>query len=280
MSALGEYSNRVAKKHPWLISLALSVGIAFVDYATGTRLRLFPLYFIPLAIVAGARSRKQAIGAAGALTAMWAISNFDPHALPIWAANAASQFAAFGFVAWLVNVHKARADLHKELASTDALTGLLNSRAFIAAAERELARQRRLKSALTMAYLDVDDFKAVNSILGHLGADEVLRQSSQAMRRALRSTDIIGRVGGDEFAILLPDSNPEQVQGVLDRLRREALAANQGLKVAITVSVGAIVFVEPAESVNAMLEESDELMYSVKGQAKDAARVRLASAVN
>src|SRR5690606_31761499 len=127
---------------------------------------------------------------------------------------------------------------------------------------------------------DVDDFKAVNSILGHLGADEVLRQSSQAMRRALRSTDIIGRVGGDEFAILLPDSNPEQVQGVLDRLRREALAANQGLKVAITVSVGAIVFVEPAESVNAMLEESDELMYSVKGQAKDAARVRLASAVN
>jgi diguanylate cyclase (GGDEF)-like protein len=165
--------------------------------------------------------------------------------------------------------------MQQELASTDSLTGLLNSRAFFSAAERELARQRRSKAALTMAYLDVDNFKAVNTQLGHMGADEVLRQSAHAMKRALRVTDTIGRVGGDEFAILLPDSDPAQVKGVLDRLRREVLAANKDQKMVITVSVGAVVFAEPATSVNAMLEESDELMYLVKREAKDAAQVRL-----
>ncbi len=140
--------------------------------------------------------------------------------------NILSQFAAFGLVAILVNLQKTRADLHEELASVDQLTGLMNSRAFYQSAVSELSRQRRKSHALTMAYLDIDDFKQVNTALGHVGADHLLRDVAQSMKQALRVSDYVGRLGGDEFAILLPETSETQAIEVLNRVRSRVLGVH------------------------------------------------------
>jgi diguanylate cyclase (GGDEF)-like protein len=265
------------RRHPLLTALLVTVLVVPLDYVSGTDLRLFPLYFIPLSLVAGSHSTRQALATAVALAGVWAASNYNPANPTVYVGNIASQLAAFVVVALLVNSHKSRADVQQQLASTDPLTGLLNSRAFFAAANRELAVQRRKLYPLTMAYLDVDDFKQINTTLGHMGADGVLRDTAQAMRRSLRQTDLIGRVGGDEFAILLPDTAAEPAFATLERLRLAVLHINEGRNTKITVSLGAVVFEQAAESVNTMLEVSDRLMYEVKGKSKDRVEVRRSS---
>lgn len=265
------------RKHPLFVALCLTSVVAVLDYVTGVALRLFPLYFVPLSLVAGAYSTRQSLATAFGLAGVWAVLNYDPSAVGIYLGNITSQLVAFSVVALLVSSHKNRADIQQQLASTDALTGLLNSRAFFSVASREIALQRRKRYPVTMAYLDVDDFKEVNSALGHMGADEVLRDTAQAMRDSLRQTDFIGRVGGDEFAILLPDTAVESSRTTLERLRSAVLSANQSRRMKITVSVGAIVFEEAPSSVNAMLELSDQLMYEVKQKHKDGVAVRSAS---
>lgn len=265
------------RKHPLFVALCLASVVAVLDYTTGVALRLFPLYFIPLSLIAGAYSTKQSLAAAFGLTGVWAILNYNPSAPGIYLGNITSQLVAFSVVTLLVSSQKHRADIQQELASTDSLTGLLNSRAFFSVASREIALQRRKHYPVTIAYLDIDDFKEVNSALGHLSADEVLRDTAQAMRDSLRETDFIGRVGGDEFAILLPDTNAESSRRTLERLRSAVLSANQSRRMKITVSVGAVVFDEAPGSVNAMLELSDRLMYEVKQKHKDGVAIRSAS---
>jgi len=262
------------RERPVLVAAVVTLLVGVIDYVTGTGLRVFPLYFVPLGLIAGSQAQKHALGAALLLTAVWASINYDPLNMNVYLGNIASQCVAFVVVALLINAHKLRADMHQQLASTDALTGLLNSRAFFRAASRELAVQKRKGYDLTMAYLDVDNFKDVNTNLGHLGADDVLRDTALAMLASLRETDVIGRVGGDEFAIILPDTSAESARITLERLRKQVLAANKDRGMNITVSVGAVVFQRPASSVNEMLELSDQLMYFVKGETKDGVAIR------
>jgi diguanylate cyclase (GGDEF)-like protein len=265
------------REHPVLAACVLTALIAPLDYTTGTELRLYPLYFIPLALVARAGTRLQSAAAAAGLSSVWAVSNYRPDVTNVFCINVLSQLIAFFVVAVLVNGLKEQAEKQRLLASTDALTGLLNARAFFQASTRELAVQRRRQTSLTMAYLDVDDFKKVNSTLGHLGADDLLRDMARVMKESLRGTDLIGRVGGDEFAIILPDTGKEPARGVLARLQKAVFHATRRSEMAVTVSVGAVVFDAPAESVNHMMEMSDQLMYSVKGATKDDVAIRLAS---
>lgn len=265
------------RKHPVLAACALTALIAPLDHTTGTELRLYPLYFIPLALVARAGTRLQSAAAAAGLSSVWAVSNYRPDVTNVFYMNVLSQLVAFSVVAVLVNGLKEQAERQRTLASTDALTGLLNARAFFQASTRELAVQRRRQTSLTMAYLDVDDFKKVNSTLGHLGADDLLRDMARVMKESLRGTDLIGRVGGDEFAIILPDTGKEPARGVLARLQKAVFDATRRNEMAVTVSVGAVVFDAPAESVNHMMDLSDQLMYSVKGATKDDVAIRLAS---
>lgn len=266
----------MTRTQPLLVAALLTGVVAILDNVTGTELRLFPLYFIPLSLIAGSRSTKFSVATAMGLTGVWALSNYNPAELGIYLGNIGSQLVAFVLVALLVSGHKVRADIQRQLASTDALTGLLNSRAFFEAANREIAIQRRRHYPITMAYLDVDDFKQVNAHLGHVGADKVLRDTARAMQESLRQTDFIGRVGGDEFVILLPDTAAGPASATLERLRQAVLQANQERRMKITVSVGAVVFEKPAKSVNAMMELSDQLMYDVKGKHKDGVALRRA----
>jgi diguanylate cyclase (GGDEF)-like protein len=147
-----------------------------------------------------------------------------------------------------------------ENARTDPLTGLGNVRAFRAAAEAEVARCRRYHRPLSLALVDLDDFKQVNDTHGHGAGDDVLRATAQHLAESVRSTDTVARVGGDEFVILLPETDPAQAAAAVGHLRSRPVAAD----LPVGFSVGVVTYADDPPSVEDILAEADRAMYAEK----------------
>jgi len=107
----------------------------------------------------------------------------------------------------------------RQLAETDALTGFFNQRYFHETLRREALRAQRYDRQLALLILDLDDFKAVNDRVGHLAGDAVLAQVAEQLRNEIRSVDIGCRVGGDEFAVVMPESTEDDASQLFDRMR-------------------------------------------------------------
>ena len=155
----------------------------------------------------------------------------------------------------------------EDLATTDALTKLYNRRHFESAARAELARFQRYFRPLSILILDVDHFKGVNDRFGHAVGDTVLIGVADACRSIKRASDISARIGGEEFAILLPETNEEAARSFAERLRKEVTECApivQGEKLALTVSVGVAIATRYTTRVNALLQAADEALYQAK----------------
>jgi len=156
----------------------------------------------------------------------------------------------------------------RHLATIDPLTGLPNRRSFFALAEQEISRLRRHPGSLSVAMLDVDHFKKINDQYGHQAGDEVLRALSEACSECLRDRDIMGRLGGEEFACILPDTSSEQVMPAAERLRAAVasrkIRLEDGREIAITVSIGVAVFQETDSDIDAVLHRADQALYRAK----------------
>lgn len=155
----------------------------------------------------------------------------------------------------------------QRLATVDPLTGLMNRRAFTAAAQRELARAHRYGPPLSMLLLDIDHFKAINDRRGHPSGDAVLTAMGHLLARSIRTVDIASRWGGEEFIIALPSTDTAGGLIVAER----TCAAVAGLKVEdtagepipVTASVGLAVY-EPGESLDSLVDRADRAMYAAK----------------
>lgn len=156
-------------------------------------------------------------------------------------------------------------DQLQDIALTDELTGLPNRRRWQEDLERELARARRSANRLCVAMVDLDGFKEFNDTRGHQAGDEVLRRTSVAWSGVLRASDILGRYGGDEFLLLLPDCPLDEAQRVVARLRA---STPPGLtcSVGLTTSVG-------DEGAEAVLGRADSALYDAKRRGRDSAVV-------
>lgn len=183
--------------------------------------------------------------------------------------NAFTQVIVFTAVDVLVARLRQAHDNQAVLARTDFLTSLLNRRAFFEEAEKELERSRRYEIPLTLAYLDCDEFKAVNDRYGHQAGDEVLKTVSIVLRTELRSSDYSARIGGDEFACLLVETNVEAAQLALGKLQSALVAAfHSSPTPGVTFSIGAICFVAAPSSVEEMISSADQAMYQSKQKGK------------
>lgn len=143
-------------------------------------------------------------------------------------------------------------------AMTDSLTGLLNRRAAHDTFEREAARATREQSPLCLVLLDLDDFKDYNDTHGHLAGDRLLRESSDGWRRVLRRGDHLARIGGDEFAVLLPRCPPTRAESLMARL---AATSPIGLSWGVTDY-------RPAEPLEATWVRADRLLYDAKATSR------------
>jgi len=152
------------------------------------------------------------------------------------------------------------------LAATDGLTGLLNRRAFEDSLRRDLARTARSEAELSLLALDVDHFKQVNDTHGHPAGDEVLRSLGKLLTSTLRTGDVCGRVGGEEFAVVLPNTDLSGARVVAERLRQavERMPVDTGGRVLrVTVSIGAAA-ARGSEDPRALLSVADAALYVAK----------------
>jgi diguanylate cyclase (GGDEF)-like protein len=149
---------------------------------------------------------------------------------------------------------------------TDELTGVASRRAFFDRLELEIERSRRDGSAMTLAYVDLDDFKAINDRHGHAAGDAVLRRIARLILDWLRETDFVARIGDDEFAILLPRTDAEAGRRLLTELSSRLLEA--GESEALSLSVGAICFGPTEDDIDVLLGRADAQMHRVKSEGK------------
>jgi len=164
-----------------------------------------------------------------------------------------------------------------QLATHDALTELCNRRHFLELLDKELARAERHQRPLALAIVDVDHFKGINDEHGHIAGDGVLRQIAEVLRSHVRGEDIAARIGGEEFAVLLPEESPFGAHAFAERLRQAVAAtpfAPGGVPRRLTVSIG-LAWLSPAHASRpALMRAADEALYA----AKDGGRNRVCSA--
>ncbi|MEO7728605.1 MAG: GGDEF domain-containing protein [Burkholderiales bacterium] len=162
-------------------------------------------------------------------------------------------------------------------ARTDALTGLANRSAFYAAANQELSRCRRYGGVLSIVFIDLDNFKELNDRYGHHTGDEALQLVAATLREQLRNTDVPGRIGGDEFAIMLTQAGAGAASQATRALQARLLAAMQDRQWSVTFSSGLATFEKMPESVDDMMKRADALMYEAKQGSKGSVRERVFS---
>ncbi len=180
-----------------------------------------------------------------------------------------------GFVAVKHDVsdRKMLEDELRRLATTDVLTGAANRRSLLERGEQEFSRARRAGHPLTLLMVDVDHFKSINDSYGHSAGDSALQTLVALCRGGLRDADVIGRLGGEEFVLILPDTNEEGAAEVAERLRRrikEALLSTDGGQVfALTISIGVAELLGVDESIEDTLKRADSALYRAKSAGRD-----------
>lgn len=161
----------------------------------------------------------------------------------------------------------------EEQATTDPLTKAKNRRAFYELGDHELSRSFRKKKPITLAFIDLDNFKKVNDQSGHEKGDQILTTVAATLATKLRDADILGRIGGDEFVILLTDTDPEQAKPIITRLVQNLDQAIAPFDTDITFSVG-VVSSNSDRLINMdhLIAWADKAMYEIKHSTKNAVR--------
>jgi diguanylate cyclase (GGDEF)-like protein len=277
-----QYFSKLEKRKLIIIAYALIGLLGIIDYLTVPELALSIFYLLPIMLVAWLVNRRAAvyISIVGAL--VWLLADLLSRAwyilppapwIPYW--NAVVRLGFFVIITYILSALKQSTDRETERARTDYLTGLANLRHFYELAGDELSRARRFKRPLTIAYLDIDNFKLVNDGSGHVAGDLLLRKIAETIRSSIRIIDRLARVGGDEFVVLFPETGPDSVNSVIERIQKGLRSVAQENQWPITFSMGVLTCVKTPDSVETMVGLADRLMYSVKATGKDGVKYEI-----
>ena len=255
--------------------------VGWVDRATGDRLSFSLFYLIPVATVAWVAGSRIGVltsffsAATSLLGDVWGIGLED--LVPVW--NALVRLGVLLVVSLAVSRLKASLEAQRDLANTDPLTGVVNPRAFDAIAERELARALRYGRPLALAYVDLDHFKQVNDTLGHSVGDRLLQTVATELVSHVRPSDVVARMGGDEFAVLMPETTLDDAVSAFERIRSRLLEGMQLYGWPVTLSIGFSTWTGPGSTVDALIADADQQMYENKRRRAMADELTLPSAV-
>ena len=265
-----------------ILALAF-VGVAIVgvlDYLGGYEVAFSLFYLGPVAMAAWYSGRRAGILIAAASCASWYVADvgaghvYSHAAIPMW--NALVRLGSFLITGLLLAALRASLDFQRQLARTDGLTGLHGRRAFEERLQHDLELAKRRRGAVSLAFIDMDDFKSINDRRGHVEGDRVLKVVGRALKHSVREADTAARLGGDEFALVLPEADDEAAQHAVNKVRaglQDELKA-EGLE-AVTCSIGVVTFRQPPVSLRGAVAAADALMYEVKRQGKGAIAFRV-----
>ena len=266
---------RKVSKPIWIgVGLLLLGSIAYLDYRTGVEYSFSLFYLLPISLISWAISERFGLAFAILSSCVWILvdvwsgnSNRTSNLFAyIW--NAAARLGFFVLPVFMIRLHRAL-QREQEMSRTDFLTGVLNTRYFRELAQMEINRSFRYKRTFTIAFLDVDNFKTVNDTFGHATGDTVLRAIATNIKTHLRKTDLVARVGGDEFVVLLTETGQQAAPIAFSNMQRALLKEMDEKGWGVTFSIGVLTLTAPTISVDEMLGRADQLMYVVKNSGKN-----------
>jgi diguanylate cyclase (GGDEF)-like protein len=252
-----------------LVSLVL---IGLVDYITGIEISLSIFYLFPILFITWKMGRKAGIFMSVFGAIIWFISDnatthYSHFLIPYW--NAIVRLGFFLITSFMLSKFKDELEKEKELGRIDDLTGVSNSRSFYEIASTEIERSKRHGHILSVAYIDLDEFKRINDSMGHSTGDQLLYKVAFIMKQSLRRIDVTARVGGDEFLVLMPETDEKTAKIVIERLQKNLLESINSNGWPITFSIGVVTFITLPKSVNDMVKVADNLMYHAKEGGKN-----------
>lgn len=263
----------VPRPFVFVLVIALFASVATLDIASGTYLSVSVMYCLPLALAAWRLGRRIGI-IVGVLSAV-AIVIFNPRdasvdvitLIMLW--NFLIVACLFVLVAVLISELARLLEKERMLARTDFLTGTHNRMAFMKEVDQEILRALRHGQALSLIYIDIDDFKSINDRLGHREGDRLLQAVGETLMETVRGIDSVARMGGDEFVVLLPNADSDAATIVAPRLRHALLQSMRADLWPVTFSVGVLTCPVPPGSAEQLIHRADELMYRAKQGGKD-----------
>jgi len=247
--------------------------VGIVDYTTGYELSFSVFYLLPIFYAVSFIGGRAGVVVSIISAAIWLQADissghvYSHPAIPYW--NTLVRLAFFLIFTYLFSRLQSALTTAKQLAQLDPLTGIVNSRVFYERVGSELERSRRTTRPFTIAYLDLDNFKFVNDTFGHSTGDTLLRLVARTISETIRATDCVARMGGDEFALLLPETQDDFAHSVIDRVYQHLSDAMQAHGWPVTCSIGVATFMSPPPTVDALIQKADELMYAVKHSGKN-----------
>ncbi|WP_020677787.1 GGDEF domain-containing protein [Geopsychrobacter electrodiphilus] len=164
---------------------------------------------------------------------------------------------------------RAQFNTEREMSRIDHLTRALNRRGLLELVTYEMAQCSRHNRELSMAFLDLDNFKTINDQRGHAEGDRVLCAVVSTLRKTLRQADTIARVGGDEFVVMLPQTDAEAAGELLRKVQKQLLISMENQDWPVTFSIGLITYVTPQGTAEELIARVDQLMYSIKNRNKN-----------
>ena len=259
------------------IALTAVILVGLMDYVTGVEVSVALFYLLPIALGAWFVSLRAAVllsglSAAFRLQDLWLSVHHPIYLLtPFW--NWLVELGFFLIVAIILTRLRTTTERWATLARTDLLTGVFNRRAFMELASLELARAARYQRFLSLAFLDIDDFKRINDRGGHQEGDRLLARVADTLKCNVRAFDIVARFGGDEFVLLLPETGDEATELVLEKLT-VALRGVTQRRWQVGFSIGAITIEGPHTTLDRLIQEADRLLYDAKRSGKGCLRHR------
>jgi diguanylate cyclase (GGDEF)-like protein len=252
-------------------SFFLILGLGAIHYwVLPPNFSLTVFYLLPIAIATwfvGARPGQVFAFMSAALTYGILLQRNTPLMNAAW--ETGTVWAIGAIVVELLHGVKLSTEVGKQLSRIDSATGAVNRRFFTELLEAEFHRAERYRFALTVAYIDLDNFKQLNERLGRQAGDELLYRFVEELSEALRANDVVARLGGDEFALLLPQTNDIQAQQVFTRLQPQMKNALEAETIPIQYSIAVVTFLEMPETAEELTEQAETLLQSIKSSGKN-----------
>ena len=271
-----KYIENKPKSFLFVIALALVFLIGVLERFIPPDISTSIFYLIPVCLTTWFIGEKSGIFICVASTIISIMfshqTSHHDSPLPLPAINYWNASVRLGFylaISYLLSELKTAKEREKKLIRTDSITGVANRQLFTELATIEIKRARRYGHPFTLAYIDIDDFKIINARGGHKEGDLLLLAIAETLKNSVRETDIVARMGGDEFAIFLPGISYETAQTVIKRVQNNLTKKLEENQWPATLSIGAITFINSPETIDEVIEKTDYLMYCIKNDGKN-----------
>jgi len=250
--------------------------IGFVDYLTGPRIYVLAFYIIPIFQITWFAGKWAGLSISIFSLIMlgvirYLLDAFPPNPLSVYR-QTFIELNIFLIIAYVLSIQiilRNALRREKELSGTDSLTGLINIRAFTGILDNEIRRASRYNYPISIVYIDLDNFKEVNGLHGHSVGNSVLQSVARIIKESVRQTDIVARIGGDDFAILFPETKNEPANQIVFKIHSRLNSAMSEQKWPVTSSIGLVSYSQVPNSPDSILRDADQLMYKAKIEGKN-----------